>query len=311
MSFILPKGRTQFADSNGAPLAGGSVAFYVPGTLTPKDTWQDAGNVTLNANPVTLDSAGSATIYGAGQYRQIVKDAAGNTLFDGLTEEAASALKVQAGAYLSATAVSGTNAVALTFAPAIAALSDGQLVRWKVAGANTGAVTINPSGLGATALLKPGSGGPAALAGAELQAGNVVEAAYDLANNRFLLVSPGPASKTLMQGAADTASIVTPSQVQNHPGVAKVRARVSSAGAILDGYGLTSVTKLGTGDYQVNFTTSFANVNYTVIATLDDAAGWAVIPAVNRAINSCRVQPRDPTNTALDAGFNLAIFGQQ
>ena len=35
---LLPNGKQLFTDSNGAPLAGGSVYFYIPGTSTPKDT---------------------------------------------------------------------------------------------------------------------------------------------------------------------------------------------------------------------------------------------------------------------------------
>ena len=37
---ILPEALTQFADANGSPLAGGSVGFYIPNTLTPKTTWR-------------------------------------------------------------------------------------------------------------------------------------------------------------------------------------------------------------------------------------------------------------------------------
>ena len=83
---ILPNGRTQFLDSNGDPLAGGSVGTYVPpNTLTPKTTWQDSAEATPNANPITLDSSGSALIYGAGNYRELVRDALGNTIFDAQT----------------------------------------------------------------------------------------------------------------------------------------------------------------------------------------------------------------------------------
>jgi hypothetical protein len=37
---LLPNGKQQFLSSNGAPLAGGTIQFYIPGTTTPKDTWQ-------------------------------------------------------------------------------------------------------------------------------------------------------------------------------------------------------------------------------------------------------------------------------
>lgn len=84
MAQQLINGKQQFIDGNGAPLAGGSVAFYSPGTLNPVNTWQDSGLTVLNANPVTLDANGMASIWALGgqQYRQIVKDVLGNTIWD-------------------------------------------------------------------------------------------------------------------------------------------------------------------------------------------------------------------------------------
>lgn len=79
---LLPNARVQFLDGNGYPFTGGTVGFYIPGTLTPKDTWQDAFGVIANQNPLTLDDLGSATIWGDGIYRQILKDKAGNTIWD-------------------------------------------------------------------------------------------------------------------------------------------------------------------------------------------------------------------------------------
>lgn len=75
-------GEITFFDANGNPLAGGTVNFYQQGTSTPKNTWQDFQGNTLNANPVVLDSAGRANIWGNGLYRQLVKDSLGNTIWD-------------------------------------------------------------------------------------------------------------------------------------------------------------------------------------------------------------------------------------
>lgn len=83
----MPSAEIQFSDENGAPYAGGKVYFYIPNTTTPKNTWQDAGATILNTNPITLDSAGRAIIYGTGQYRQILKDSIGNTIWDELTQD--------------------------------------------------------------------------------------------------------------------------------------------------------------------------------------------------------------------------------
>lgn len=66
-------------------VAGGSVAYYIPSTLTTKQTWQDAGETILNSQPVPLDQNGCAIVYGSGIYRQIVKDQLGNTIWDAVT----------------------------------------------------------------------------------------------------------------------------------------------------------------------------------------------------------------------------------
>lgn len=82
---LLPNAKQQFISANGTPLAGGHVFFYVPETSTLKATWQDAGQTILNANPITLDAAGEAIIYGNGNYRQVVYDADNNLIWDALT----------------------------------------------------------------------------------------------------------------------------------------------------------------------------------------------------------------------------------
>jgi hypothetical protein len=84
---ILPLGKTQFFDAQGVPLAGGTVGFYIPSTLTLKTTWQDQAQSTPNTNPVLLDGAGEALIWGSGTYRQIVKDSLGNLIWDQLTQD--------------------------------------------------------------------------------------------------------------------------------------------------------------------------------------------------------------------------------
>jgi hypothetical protein len=86
---LLQNAKQQFFDSNGRPLAGGSVYFYIPNTSTFKNTWQDEGKTTLNTNPVVLDASGEAIIYGDGQYRQVVNDVHGNLIWDQLTDSPA------------------------------------------------------------------------------------------------------------------------------------------------------------------------------------------------------------------------------
>jgi hypothetical protein len=82
---LLPLGQQQFFDSNGKPLAGGSVTFFVPNTTTLKNTWQDPDQTTLNTNPVLLSASGSAVIYGHGSYVQEVRDADGTVIWTRFT----------------------------------------------------------------------------------------------------------------------------------------------------------------------------------------------------------------------------------
>jgi hypothetical protein len=85
---LLQNGKQQFIDQNGAPLANGSVYFYAPGTTNPMPTYQDPTGAAANTNPVLLDSRGQAVIWGHGTFRQVVKDAAGVTIWDQLTCDA-------------------------------------------------------------------------------------------------------------------------------------------------------------------------------------------------------------------------------
>ncbi|HEF4751910.1 tail fiber domain-containing protein [Burkholderia multivorans] len=89
---LLPPAEVTFVDQNGRPLAGGQIYFYIPNTTTLKNTWQDSAQTILNTNPVILDAAGRATIWGSGAYRQVVYDQFGNLVWDRITQDANSAL---------------------------------------------------------------------------------------------------------------------------------------------------------------------------------------------------------------------------
>src|SRR5512147_921821 len=85
---ILPNAKTTFLYANGNPLSSGKVYFYSPGTTTAKTTWQDINKTVPNTNPVNLDSAGRALIWGDGSYRQQVYDRNNNLQWDQVTASA-------------------------------------------------------------------------------------------------------------------------------------------------------------------------------------------------------------------------------
>jgi hypothetical protein len=72
----------QFCDPNGKPYAGGLIGTFVKGTMTPKATWKDPDQAAINTNPITLDGAGECSMWGDGDYRLILYDAAGNLIWD-------------------------------------------------------------------------------------------------------------------------------------------------------------------------------------------------------------------------------------
>lgn len=84
---VLPFPVFRALDTNGLPLVGGKLYTYQAGSSTPQATYTDSTGVTPNANPVVLDSTGSANVWlGNLPYKLVLKDSLGNTLWtvDGL-----------------------------------------------------------------------------------------------------------------------------------------------------------------------------------------------------------------------------------
>ncbi len=86
MASLVPNAQQQFLDQNGAPLAGGLVYMYVPGTTTPATTWTDPDLTVPNTNPIVLDPAGRASIWGNTTYRQVVTTQTGDLQWDQVTK---------------------------------------------------------------------------------------------------------------------------------------------------------------------------------------------------------------------------------
>lgn len=83
MTFLTPSAKQQFFSNAGLPLVGGKVYTYAAGTSTPLATYQDSAGVTLNTNPIILDSRGEANIWLSPSlaYKFILKDADDSTIW--------------------------------------------------------------------------------------------------------------------------------------------------------------------------------------------------------------------------------------
>ena len=164
-------------------VAGGSVGYFIPNTLTPKATFQDSAGATLNTNPVNLDANGCAIVYGAGIYRQIVKDSLGNTLWDRLTSPTSPSGPFWAG-------LAGGTGNVITIVDTSFANQDGALIQFLAAAPNTGPTTITVSGGTPISVVNDLTTGPAALSGGEIAADNTPMFSYDAANSEFHIINP-------------------------------------------------------------------------------------------------------------------------
>lgn len=182
---LLPNGKQQFFAADGTLCVGCKVYFYIPSTTTPKDTWTDSGATILNTNPVVTDSYGSAIIYGIGTYREILKDANGNTLWDTITAD-----QVSLSASWSGLSSGSPNVQTVTNANF--SLVDGAQINFLAGLTNTGPTTLNVSGTGNISVVTDTSSGPQALGGGEITTGNIISVVYDATSGVFHIVTPTP-----------------------------------------------------------------------------------------------------------------------
>ena len=62
-------------NTDGTNLAAGKVLHYAAGTTTLKNLYTDYAGTTPAAQPVVLDSRGTAEVYGTGLYKLVITDA--------------------------------------------------------------------------------------------------------------------------------------------------------------------------------------------------------------------------------------------
>lgn len=146
-----------FVDGAGAPLINGSVYFWQAGTNNvPLATWRDFAQTVVNPNPIPLTNAGVPLyeIWGDGGYHIMWYDSNNN-----LIGEIDNFFLAQNTGIPFFVTTGSPNAYIGTPSPAISAYTNGLVfnVLWNFT--NTGASTINISGLGAVDLVDP-SGNP-------------------------------------------------------------------------------------------------------------------------------------------------------
>jgi hypothetical protein len=125
----------------------------------------------------------------------------------------------------------------------------------------------------------------------------------------------GYAAKSDMQSATATNLIVTPGQVQNHPGVSKAAAIITPGGTTTTyTYNVTSVSRTAAGDYTLNFTTNFANTtDMRVYGSCISSSTVLVFLVQAITTSTARVQFRNTSGTLTDpsGAIMVDVFGTQ
>lgn len=195
MAKLLPNGKQVFLDNDGNPLVAGTVDMYIPSTTTRKDTWQDAEETTLNANPIVLDGYGRATILGNGLYRQVVKDSDGATIWDKVVAVYSPQAVLWGGV---STGSANNQSIALQNGDLETESSlpiGGQVIAFTAGYTNTSAAQITvtwpgPSTNGPVQLSKSSYLGPAPLEGGEIVVGNMLFMIYDDDSGQWFVINP-------------------------------------------------------------------------------------------------------------------------
>lgn len=182
---LMPNGQQQFIDATGKPYANGRVWFYsnFPTCTVLKNTYQNEAGTVLNANPVQLDAAGRATIFGTGSYCQVLKDANNTTIWTKYTSDTSSASNLGWGG------AGGGTANAQTATVNGFANLNGQTFYYVPSVSNTGPTTMSVNVGAPAAIVKETSAGPVALMGGEIVAGAVVGMTYVSSTGQFHLIT--------------------------------------------------------------------------------------------------------------------------
>jgi hypothetical protein len=210
--YLSPAGvMVQQLTNAGLPLSGGKVYIYSAGTVTPINSYTDSTGVTLNANPIILNSAGrlpnSIWIASNTAHKMVLKDSTGNTLSTidsmyGINDP----YNLNTTINNLPTGGGTANAQTVTNATPQTALTNG-LLQWYIpANTNTGATTLNVDTLGAKNVFRNG----AALVGGELQQNLAALLKYD--GTQWELINPVILNGTYQTGTGTANTcVITPS----------------------------------------------------------------------------------------------------
>lgn len=131
------------------------------------------------------------------------------------------------------------------------------------------------------------------------------------------VTAPVEASQSEMEASSASTVYVSPRRVISSPFAAKAWCKWGVTTAIDDSVGVSSITDNGTGDWTVNWSTSFSSANYAVCYTVFQATTmlsiFSIPSVINQQSSSTRCVMVNPGNSqGFDPQKNyIAAFGDQ
>ena len=187
-------------DTNGSPLSAGLVYSYDAGTTNDRALYSASDKGTSHAQGVALDAYGRLQAWADGAYKIVIKTAAGVTLytFDNVV------YGYDDGELKWGGTSGGTGNAQTVTISSVTALTSGLRVIFIAGASNSGATTLNVSGLGAVAIKR--LDGTTALSTNDILSGDIVDVIYDTgAGGRFRMLNPAP-NRTAFYGGASGGS---------------------------------------------------------------------------------------------------------
>lgn len=120
------------------------------------------------------------------------------------------------------------------------------------------------------------------------------------------------ATQAEMETATATDRTVSPGRQHFHPGHPKAGGTLdgtATPAAFLLDYGMGAVTDNGTGNYTLDFDTSFSSANYWISGNPRHAANEQVLTYLNKATSSTDIRIRNLSNNDSDGEAGISFWG--
>lgn len=123
------------------------------------------------------------------------------------------------------------------------------------------------------------------------------------------------ASAAQMEAASSNTVAVTPGVQHRHPAHPKAWVYCNSAGTIQTSYGVSSVSKTGTGEYTVTLGTAYSSSSISLLATSNTTGAAIVVQAIQSSTSQFLIKCRQfyydgvPDFPLTDSAFSFVIFG--